>query len=505
MKTSPVKFDQTVWLRCRSVRRIVLLLLWLWAMVPAQVQGQALTAPVLLEGKVTDENGKGIARVPVTDGTRVVLTNAKGAFRFFADPDAVFIYLTLPAGYQVPQERGVARFYKRIEPHQGKFRCRFRLQRLQQSDTRHYTILWADPQINTPAQASRLVSVSAADTREHARELMQKGPVTGIAAGDIFWDNPAMIPHYQEAVAVSGIPFFQVLGNHDMDLHVRSDEASDSTFRQHFGPTWYSFNRGQAHYVVLDNVFYYSKGYNYIGYITEKQLQWLAQDLATVPAGAPVFVSMHIPGYTHEKRRYQRKEDNLGNVTANRQALYNLLKPFNAHLLTGHSHYNENVQDDQVYEHITAALCGAWWAAPVCDDGTPAGYGVYEVDGFNVKWYYKTVGKPPSHQMRVYAPGAFLERPEYIGVNVWNWDAEWKVEWFEDGKPMGPMTQATGFDALARELMEGPEKPGTYAWIEPRLTDHLFFAKPSSQAREVTIEVHDRFGNRFQETIILKQ
>ena len=31
-----------------------------------------------------------------------------------------------------------------------------------------------------------------------------------------------------------------------------------------FGPTYYSFDRGRVHYVVLDNVFYLSRGY--VGY-----------------------------------------------------------------------------------------------------------------------------------------------------------------------------------------------------------------------------------------------
>ncbi len=65
----------------------------------------------------------------------------------------------------------------------------------------------------------------------------------------------------------------------------------------------YSFNRGKAHYIVLDNVFYYSDGYNYMGYITEKQFRWLEQDLRSVKPGALVFVSMHISAYTNEKAR----------------------------------------------------------------------------------------------------------------------------------------------------------------------------------------------------------
>ena len=219
---------------------------------------------------------------------------------------------------------------------------------------------------------------------------------------------------------------------------------------------------------------------------------------------APEFVSMHISCYTNEKRRNKRKEDNPGNITFIRQALYSLLKPFNAHLLTGHTHYNENVLESGVYEHITAALCGAWWTVPICDDGTPAGYGVYEVDGDQVRWYYKSVGRPKSHQMRVYNRGTYANRPNDIAVNVWNWDKDWQVVWYEDGVRRGPMSQQTALDADAVRFMAGADKPGKYAWIEPGLTDHLFFATPAATAKTITIEVIDRFANKYTEIIQLK-
>jgi len=467
-------------------------------------QTPVYSRPVLLKGQVLDEKGKGLLGVAVTDGNTIVLTDAKGRYSFHTIANTPFVYISLPAGYEIPQDKGIAQFYKKIVARKGIFQANFQLKKLERSDKKHFAILWADPQINTEEQAQELIKVSAPDTRGHVQQLLKEGPVHGITAGDIFWDNFAMISPYKKAVEAAGIPFFQVLGNHDMNINVRSDEASDDTFHEHFGPTWYSFNRGNAHYVVLDNVFYYANGYNYIGYITEQQLKWLEQDLARVKPGAPVFVSMHISCYTQEKRRHKRKEDNPGNITFNRQALYDLLKPFNAHLLTGHTHYNENVLEGGVYEHITAALCGAWWTTPICDDGTPAGYGVYEVDGDQVRWYYKAVGYPKSHQMRVYNRGRYVNRPDDIAVNVWNWDKDWQVVWYEDGVLKGPMKQQTDYDAEAVLLMAGPDKPGTYSWIEPGLTDHLFFASPAATAKTILIEVTDRFANKYTETIQLK-
>lgn len=89
----------------------------------------------------------------------------------------------------------------------------------------------------------------------------------------------ALFPDYNRAVAQMGIPFFQALGNHDQDYRLGGDETADKTFKEIYGPTYYSFNRGKAHYVVLDDVRYLGVERTYDGYIMENQLNWLAQDL----------------------------------------------------------------------------------------------------------------------------------------------------------------------------------------------------------------------------------
>lgn len=463
--------------------------------------GPAGSIHIVLKGKVVDQQNKGIARVMVTDGTNCVFTDANGKYRLESTNEADFVYLTVPSGYEIPADDHVAKFYQAIPKEtKGNFTADFRLTKMQQDDRRHFTMVWADPQINNQEHADKLHEQVVTDTRAHAAELLKKGPVTGISAGDISWDQPNIISEYKKAVKNTGIPFFQVLGNHDMDINTRSDEKSDLTFKKSFGPAWYSFNRGNAHYIVLDNVFYYSNTYNYIGYITEKQFKWLAQDLAAVKPGSPVFVSMHVSAYTNEKAREQKKEDNPGNITFNRKYLYEMLKPYQAHLLTGHTHYNENRIEDGVYEHIHAAVCSAWWTGPVCEDGTPGGYGVYEINGDQVSWYYKSIGHPKNFQMKIYAPGTSKLRPQAITANVWNWDPQWKVSWYEDGKAMGNMQQTTDYDADAIKYLNGSVK---YTWMKARLTDHLFTASPSSSAKVVKVEAVDRFGNIYTEEIKL--
>ncbi len=60
-------------------------------------------------------------------------------------------------------------------------------------------------------------------------------------------------------------------------------EYSYRTFESYFGPIYYSLNKGNAHYIVLDNCFYVNRDYQYIGYIDERTFQWLEKDLSYVP------------------------------------------------------------------------------------------------------------------------------------------------------------------------------------------------------------------------------
>jgi hypothetical protein len=286
-----------------------------------------------------------------------------------------------------------------------------------------------------------------------------------------------------------------------MDLEARTDEGSSETFKEQFGPTYYSYNRGKIHYVVLDDVFFMGVAKRYMGYITESQLQWLEQDLKHVSAGSTVIVSLHIPTNTGQHNRDKSVEQELGGVVVNRQRLYDVLKPYTVHFMSGHTHFNEVWIEGNMTEHNHGTVCGAWWTGPICGDGTPSGYGVYEVDGDKLSWYYKSTGQPKSHQLRIYSKGRHKDYPEEFCANVWNYDKNWKVEWFADGKAMGKPEQRTAFDPWAFELFAGAKMPSTRAWIEPNKTDHLFFMKAESSVREIKVSATDPFGNTYTESL----
>jgi hypothetical protein len=100
----------------------------------------------------------------------------------------------------------------------------------------------------------------------------------------------------------------------------------------------------------------------------------------------------------------------------------------------------------------------------------------------------------------VYPKGSVSARPQEVVVNVWNWDPEWKVAWFENGLRQGDMKQETGLDPLAVQLYAGEALPMKHKFVDPTITDHLFYARPSGNAKEIKIEVTDRFGQIYTET-----
>lgn len=454
-----------------------------------------------VSGKV-HSNGKGIANVAVTDGYSVVSTDAQGNYNFDVHANAEFVYISTPAGYAFNQQNQIAWFYQSLAAGQLNANADFSLEKLRVDDTKHQFVVWADTQMISQSDCDQLKATAVPDLKALIASYPKDSLFHGIGCGDLVWDKFEFFKDYKEAIAATDVTFFNVIGNHDMDLDARTDDYSAKTFKQQFGPTYYSYNRGQVHYVVLDDVFFVGTAKKYIGYITESQLQWLENDLKLVKPGTTVVLSVHIPTNTGAARR-AKKEEEMGGVVTNRKQLYKILAPYKVHIMSGHTHFNEAWEEDNIMEHNHGTVCGAWWTGPICGDGTPMGYGVYEVNGSDIQWYYKSTGKDKEHQLRIYEKGRLKDAPSEIVANVWNWDSKWKVEWWEDGTVKGAMEQRVAKDPWAIELYAGPELPVKHKFVEPTFADHLFFAKPSASARQITVKATDRFGKVYSETINL--
>ena len=309
--------------------------------------------------------------------------------------------------------------------------------------------------------------------------------------------QPGLFDDYERATARLGIPFVQVVGNHDLDLQAGSDLGATETFERRFGPRYYSFDRGQVHYVVLDDVFFYGGGY--IGYVDDDQLTWLANDLALVERGRPVVAFMHIPLYSTLNERQGRGggEPSVSLAVTNRDVVYRLLESYGALALTGHIHESDLIARGGVTERNHGTVCGAWWTGGICYDGTPNGYGAYDVRGAEIRWRYKATGHPESHQLRVYPRGADPKSPDEIVANVWAWEPGWSVVWHEGADRRGEMARRTGLDPLAVRLQTGPDLPAKRPWVDPVPTAHLFYAPVAPGARTVRVEATDPWGGVY--------
>jgi len=448
---------------------------------------------ITLKGKVQSQ-GNGIAGVAVTDGINIVQTDKSGRYELKSNATAEFVYISLPAGYAIPEEKGIAAFYKPVTKSSVQVND-FNLTKLATDDRKHNFVVWADPQIISAKDAALLKTQSAPDLKALVASYPAGTLWHGIGCGDLVWDHFELFEDYKQAVEITGVPFYNLIGNHDMDIDARTDDGSANTFKQQFGPTYYSYNRGAIHYVVLDDVFFIGNAKKYIGYITENQLRWLEQDLATVTPGSTVVVSLHIPTLTGQHVR-DKKEEEFGGTVSNRKQLYKLLAPFKVHIMSGHTHFNDNWEEGNIMEHNHGTVCGAWWTGPICGDGTPSGYGVYSVKGTELSWHYQSTGREADHQVRIHVEDKDAGSKK-LQVNVWNYDPAWKVECWVDGARHDELKRGKGFDAMAVLLYEGPQLPKPRGFAEPKKTDHLFESVIPTAAKQVKIVATDRFGKQY--------
>jgi hypothetical protein len=451
-------------------------------------------AVVRVTGRVSAA-GRGLSGVRISDGTSVVRTDGDGRYELLTSGSAEFVSCSVPAGHRIDTHAsGTARFYRAVAPDaRGEMSAPFELSPLDVPDREHTMLLLPDPQTQDAWEMARFHEQTVPDVVSTVRDL-GAGHVFGIACGDIMYDDLAMYPEYERAVSRMGIPFFQVVGNHDLDFDGESDEATTQTFSRHFGPRYYSFDRGAVRYVVMDDVFYHGAGY--IGYVQHDQLRWLEADLADLEPGAPVIMAMHIPAQGTRHLRTGQEQPAIGAAVSNREALYRLLEPFDAHIVCGHTHENDHNYHNGVHEHVSGTVCGAWWSGPICGDGTPNGYSVYEVRDGRISWRYKSTGEASDHQLRAYAPGVDPTTRRDLVANVWNADEGWEVVWYEDGERRGRMARRIGLDPLSQAIHTGDAIPPRRPWVDP-YPRYLYYATPSAGARELLVEATDRFGRTY--------
>ncbi|TRZ45712.1 calcineurin-like phosphoesterase C-terminal domain-containing protein [Robertkochia solimangrovi] len=499
---------------------------------------------------VVYSDGVGIPGVVVSDGFEVTVTDGEGRYYLPSEKKTGFIFISLPGNYEVAAVGNAPQYFKRLSNNKDAVEQKdFSLIKTDNDD--HVVISMADWHLaNRNNDLDQFTNKVLPDVNTTIDKYIAEGKKTYVLTlGDMTWDlywysNNFGLNDYIPYMNQLNTQVFNLMGNHDNDPYKQGDWEAENAYRDVLGPTYYSFNLGQVHYVVLDDVEYLNSGgaegtvgnRNYNERISNDQIEWLKKDLATVTdKSTPVVVAMHTPLYKNPTL------DESGNQVdqldlANGGTLVDCLKEFtNVHVLSGHTHINYTVEKEaNIMEHNTAAICATWWwtgrngyaGNHICKDGSPGGYGIWQIKGRDLQWHYKGIGYQDDYQFRTYdmnnvhitaaafAPNASEEAMAAFSgryssqnannevlLNVWGYDPHWKIEVSENGNPL-EVKRIRDKDPLhiisyeAFRLNAGANPTGAFITGE---TAHLFSVNAVAPDTTLSVKVTDRFGNVFTE------
>lgn len=497
-----------------------------------------------ISGIVRDTTGMPMPEVVISDGFTCAKTDSAGRYKMTRNPQARFVFYTVPDYCEVPTHSETDRtacFYLPISA--GRKTYDFTLVRLPNGKEEEYKmIVIGDPQVtntvnphytgpdDNPVRKSdveRFTSQTMADIRQTIRKLPKGTPVYGLSMGDDVQYyggyNADLERQIRESLGESEMRLFSVIGNHDTD----GKALYRQKWEDNWGPTNYSFDRGDEHYVCIDNVlFTRKKGYYSPGELTEAQMRWLRQDLALASKDKKVILCYHIP-FTfgtspYSKARSLGIQSEEGHYSSSRlSALLPLLEAFRGgyELFCGHTHFAINHEIEyagrHVMEHCHAASCGNIWQSNINICGTPNGYYVYTFTGPRLSnCYYKGTFWDASKQMALfradtdfngesYAADWNLPRGQNVLVaNVFNADSRWRVVAVEEGKEY-PMLRISGKgqDAFATGYHHKYAQATPYHFVSKSngylIMNHLFHYVPKNPQAPITVRATDPYGNVY--------
>ena len=446
---------------------------------------------IIVYGKVIDsKSGNPVSEAVVSDGFSSALTDKLGKYRFKTYPGASHVFISVPELYEIPMDNGKPQIFQPINVLKDSVQINFSLTPLKNGIERDFTLLAiGDPQVQNANHLRRLNNETIPDIK---KTIADYNNVYGITLGDLAFDSLNLLSDLKQSFISTNIPFFHTIGNHDFSTVIYNPLEASKEFVSHFGPLDYSFNRGNAHIIVMNNVFNFGVT-SYNSGFSQEQIAWLISDLKHVPKEKMLIVSIHIPVLASSTM--ERKSQFLEAISS-----YNEI-----HILSGHRHSNRNYinSDLNIYEHVTGAASGMWWGSTVNGCGAPNGYGVYEISGNKMKnWHYKSVNFDKDYQIRLLGPNTFGEKDGYIIANVWNADENWKIELFEDGINRGQMEQFNDYDLAVFAYVKSLNIAEGTNWYQK--TNHLYRMKPINKDATIMIKATDSFGNIYEQDMALK-
>ena len=484
-------------------------------------------------------DGIGVPGVVVSDGVKVVATDSRGVYQMVSKKENGYVFISVPSGYEVASRGVLPQFHKQVAKAVNVCeRIDFNL--YESGDQTNHTMLYfGDMHMANRTKDRAQFSTFTSEINEYVKANPDE-KVYAITLGDMTWDqfwyaNLYGFDQYLNDVnAIQNLQIFHTIGNHDHDMNATGDFYTAAKFKEKLCPTYYSFNVGDIHYVVLDDIECTNASAStsdgsvrsYKNNLTSEVLDWLKKDLSFVPKTTPLVVTLHAPVH-----------DRNGNASiGNNSVFLSLIYDYNTTIVSGHSHVVYNVVKSKFKEQNNGAVCAAWWWAGkynptfnIGTDGAPSGYRITSVSGKDQKSLFKAIGRSEDYQFRAYdrnsicitaanygvlperEPVLFAEdygsyrtasSANEVIVNVWDWDPSWKVEMFEDGKALTVSQMSGSYDPaflIAYTIPRLLENNGV-TWHSSK-TNHLFKAAASSANSTVEIKVTDDEGRVYTQTM----
>jgi hypothetical protein len=359
--------------------------------------------------------------IAVSNGRDIVLTGADGSYELpVSDHNTIFVIK--PKNWMVPvDENQIPRFYHIHSP-QGATGTMYEglaatgdipesvdFPLIPRHEPDKFDVLvFGDTQ---PRNIEEVHYIS----RDMITALTGSDAAFGVTLGDVVFDDLDLFGPLTRSIGTIGIPWVYIPGNHDIDFTADNDRDARGAWYRTFGPSYYSFSWGPAHFILLDNVRWIveeGKG----GYKTglgEAQMEFLQNELSRLEKDQLVVLMVHIPWVGSTQWQDE----------AEKQLVFEMLSQFdNSVSLVAHTHrhYHHFIGQEDGFPGNTphhmismGAVCGSWWTgAPdeygiphaMMSDGTPTSYALLNIDRNSWKLSWRAARRPAGFQMHIDAP-----------------------------------------------------------------------------------------------------
>ena len=503
---------------------------------------------------IVSSAGVGVENVVVSDGAEVTVTNEKGIYQLKSAKKWGYVFISVPSGYEVPSVGVLPQFHRALKNSADVVeRADFKLEKVDGQDSYKIFMLGDMHLANRTGDLGQFAQFTSDLTDYMTRHKGEK--MYALTLGDMTWDlywysNSYYFPQYLNTInsQIKNLQIFHTMGNHDNDFQTRSDYDAAVKYVDQICPTYYSFNIGKVHYVVMDDIdcssYDGSTSRNYVKSLSAEQLDWLAKDLSHVAKTTPVVVAMHAQVFYPTTSGFKIDQDQVNTLR-----LFDILDGYTVRFVTGHTHKLFNVTPDapivdghNFREYNSGSVCASWWwsgnltpGIHIGTDGTPGGYGIWDVTGTDFQCLYKSTGWPEEYQFRSYdlnnvhfsmadvplmpsdisasVKNAYMQyvnaypqnNDNEVLINIWNWNSDWTLSVVDENRKTLPYTEVWAYDplhiaALSVKRFNNAGLKSTPSFITDKFT-HFFKVKADDADTDLVITVKDEFGNEWTENM----